>query len=216
MSTIDIPEAIKKLQSQVALLATSTTSLAAQFSAIGTLAMACSSQARRTQAIADAAQFDPSGYTALDDGLWCHSFYCSVLHKRAAEGTSEYLLTADLGTGVKLPVGKFDHAPGAKEISDALLHVGLLEADLPIGYDYAINVNTSNDYPSNFLSSTLRDCAVDELILGLAPDERPAILLFEIHPDGTQCEEQWIDIDEWIQERGLPSRELAPTVRERS
>ncbi len=206
MNTIDIPEAIKKLRSQVALLDTSATSLAEHFASIAALALACSSQARRAQAIMNAAQYDQSGYTP-EDSVWCHSFYCDIRRRPKDGGNGEYLLMADLGQGMKQPVGHFSRAPGVADLSEALLQAGLLDATLPLGHEYAINVDDTNDYPSNFISRTMRDRAVDELICALGADERPSIVTFEIEADGTQSNEEWIEIDDWIQERGLPANE---------
>ncbi len=198
MTTTNITDAIKSIQALASKLADGDQT-AEQLAEIAAQCTSCRKQILVSRAATNANNFDTSGYSKADT-LWCHAFYCDVLRK-AGSDSNEYLLMADLGTGTMQPVAHYSRAPGAGEISQALQQAGLISEPLPLGYDYAINVNDTNDFPSNFMSEALRDYAVDELIAELESDD--TITTFEIHPDGTQCAKEAWSIDDWIEQRGI-------------
>ena len=212
MTTINITDAIKSIQALASKLADGDQT-AEQLAEIAAQCTTCLSQIRMSRTAANAQNFDPSGYSQADT-FWCHSFYCDVLRKTGGGG-NEYLLMADIGTGSKQPVAHFSSVPGAEDISQALQQAGLITEPLPLGYEYAINVNTTNAFPSNFMSEAMRDCAIDDLIHKLGPDEDITITTFEIHPDGTQCAKEAWSIEDWLEARGLGEHDADPAPSQR-
>lgn len=99
------------------------------------------------------------------------------------------------------PDSPFYHAPMVHELRDLLIETGYLCASVTQGlspeYEWAINVNGSNDFESNFACEYLRNRAIDEMIIegSLRPDDN--LVLFEIEPEGHQCNESSPDVALW-------------------
>lgn len=93
------------------------------------------------------------------------------------------------------PDESIDSAPGILVFIDLMLKHGILKKRPPYGIDWAICINDSNDYPSNFPSAVLRNRALAEVcISGLTDLIDDTFSIFEILPDGRQQNDRYVSL----------------------
>lgn len=94
-------------------------------------------------------------------------------------------------------------SPGVGDFSDLLRESGMTRKQrFDFGHEWAINVNLSNDYPSNFSCKELCDRAMDELLLdGYLNKDDDSVCVFEIDPQGNKTDSSDIDVGEWFNKR---------------
>lgn len=158
-----------------------------------------------------------ASYTPLAENVPVGSCICEVWQRLSATqpGWEYQVLVVDgpnrLTINQQEPITEVPHV---RALSDMLRSAKLLNEDPPLSYEWAINVDHCNDYPSNFPAEELRDRAIDELFVTgqymPPPDgsDDVAICAFEILPNGEQVEDGYVNKESWIKTRGL--QDLVP------
>lgn len=165
---------------------------------------------RKANAMKSSQAYDETGFEPLVQDLWCDSISCCIMSRQNTDGSRNYIVKAPLDGDENVAIGALDYAPDVTALSKILMDAGLRSERIPLGYEWAINFNGTNDYPGNFNCKELRDCAVDELILQEGLDsfdtDGSILVLFELHAEGAEVDgsEDFICAREWAEERGLP------------
>lgn len=140
----------------------------------------------------DSAQSLDGNWDVLDD-VWCVNTKLTIAEKRTEKGWQYSVLSED--GKVLGGVGQFDHVPGRVSLESLLVSVGKLK-HMPEGFptEYAVEIDGSNDFESNFSSEALAKRALVECCLE-APLPKHAVL-FVIDSDGAHHGEQYFERDE--------------------
>lgn len=146
-----------------------------------------------------------AGYSLLEAQVPTGGRYVGVWERlNADEDGWDYVVTArEKGRDRVLNFEKpLTYSPNVVVIGRLMVEAKIFDKEPELGFEYAICVNDANDYEGNFATQTLRDRAIDELMLSgeISDANGDRITRFTIDEDGGQQEERGASLELWLRD----------------